>query len=312
MEELAKVRPEGNIPTVKVTVIDQDPTEELMHCEQTAESLPWLLNGTLDAEEARRVREHLAGCSDCREALRQTRTVWALQEGHLPVETIVDYALGGFQDPDLDGLVERHLKSCDRCSAEVDGVRRNPQPSAVEIEEDLRYGAVRGDPASGRATAWRYAALAATLAALLVGVGWLRSEWQRQELTARIAQLSGPQINIPWFELLPSTVGAVLRGEAVAAGERNETAIPPEATIVWLRLLSGESGCGARCAVEVLTDQGQAVWSTGGLVPDEFGHLTFALPRSYLPTGEFTIHVFDPDSPDQVVQYVLETRVKSP
>ncbi len=282
-----------------------------MDCEQTAESLPWLMNGTLDTEEQRRVRDHLRGCAGCREELRRTRLVWSLHEGHLPVETVVDYALGGIQDPDRHELVERHLESCPRCSAELDLVRRNPQQPVAGVEGS-RLVPGRWTTSPGRTAAWRYFALAATLAALLVGGGWLRSARQQQELAARIAVLTAPRLNVAMIELLPSMVGTVVRGDAtVESAVTNEQEIPAKAPELLLILLSGEDACSSACAVEILTDRDQPVWSADGLIPNADGHFAFTLPTSLLPLGRFTVQVFDPSTPDRVTQYVVNASSKS-
>lgn len=283
-----------------------------MNCEQTAEFLPWLMNGTLDTDEVRCVRDHLAVCGSCREELRETRLVWSLQEGHLPVETVVEYALGCLRNPDRHELVERHLESCPRCSAELDLVRQNPEQPAAGVEGS-RFVPGRWDISARRTAAWRYAALAATLAALLVGGGWLRSARQQQELAARIAGLTAPRLNTPVIELLPSVAGTVLRGDA-AAGRAltNEPEIPAEATEILLILLSGADACSADCAVEFLTGRDQPVWSAEGLVPNAAGHLTLTLPTGLLPPGRFTIQVFDRSTRDRVVPYVVDANSKSP
>ena len=49
-----------------------DPT-----CDRTLLALPWLLNGSLEAEERRAVREHLIACPDCRAELVRTRELLA-------------------------------------------------------------------------------------------------------------------------------------------------------------------------------------------------------------------------------------------
>ena len=89
-------------------------------CTHTAERLPWLLNGTLDALEERQVRDHLATCPACRDELRDTRQAWDLHAGHIPAEALVDYALGKVADPARQQLVSQHLEACSRCRAELD------------------------------------------------------------------------------------------------------------------------------------------------------------------------------------------------
>jgi hypothetical protein len=50
-------------------------------CQRTVLALPWLLNGSLAAEERRQVREHLIGCPACRAELARTRETIALFGG---------------------------------------------------------------------------------------------------------------------------------------------------------------------------------------------------------------------------------------
>jgi len=50
------------------------------NCHRTLLALPWLLNGSLEAEERRQVREHLIGCPACRAELQRTREALAVFE----------------------------------------------------------------------------------------------------------------------------------------------------------------------------------------------------------------------------------------
>ena len=50
------------------------------NCHRTLLALPWLLNGSLEAEERRQVREHLIGCPACRAELQRTRETLAVFE----------------------------------------------------------------------------------------------------------------------------------------------------------------------------------------------------------------------------------------
>ena len=50
-------------------------------CHRTVLALPWLLNGSLEADERRQVREHLIGCPACRAELARTRETLAMFGG---------------------------------------------------------------------------------------------------------------------------------------------------------------------------------------------------------------------------------------
>ena len=69
-----------------------------MTCDEAIEHLPWLLNGTLEPEEQRQVREHLAGCAACSAALAETRAAGRIFAQHLPTESLVAYAGGDCGD----------------------------------------------------------------------------------------------------------------------------------------------------------------------------------------------------------------------
>jgi hypothetical protein len=164
-----------------------------MNCETAIELLPWYLNGTLDESERREVREHLAACPSCRQALEDTRLAWTVYDQHAPSEALVALAWGeapeGY-DPDV---LERHLRSCPECAAELELVR-----TSRRLEEDGRIALFPGagsrtaqevSPAGlARAPrAWRAAALAAGLAGMVAASGWIWSAGQARELEQRLA-----------------------------------------------------------------------------------------------------------------------------
>lgn len=157
-----------------------------MNCETAIELLPWYLNGTLDESESREVREHLAGCEACRKALEDTRLAWTIYDQHIPSEALVALAWGespeGY-DPDL---LERHLRSCPDCAAELELVR-----TSRRLEEDDGV-ALFARPApkltAPARVSWRSAALAAGLAGLVAAGGWIWTAGRNQDLERRLAE----------------------------------------------------------------------------------------------------------------------------
>lgn len=167
-----------------------------MNCENAIELLPWYLNGTLDEQEQRGVREHLAGCERCRQALAETRLAWRIYDQHLPTEALV--ALAWEERPEgLDSAaVETHLQSCPQCSAELELVRMSRALERALEEDDggrvaLFPGARRTAETAARPArstgGWRSAALAAGLAGMVAAGGWLWSANQVQTLEDRLA-----------------------------------------------------------------------------------------------------------------------------
>lgn len=172
----------------------------MMNCEQAIELLPWLLNGTLQESERQEVREHLAGCDRCREALAETRFAWSVYDQHLPSEALVALAYGDRLPDGLDpALAERHLATCPQCAAELELVR-----TSRHLEEDDRIATMpfqRKDRAAGASTAaaplvrasaraWRSSALAASLVGLVALSGWIHNGQQVRSLEERLAQVS--------------------------------------------------------------------------------------------------------------------------
>ncbi|HEX2644542.1 MAG TPA: zf-HC2 domain-containing protein [Thermoanaerobaculia bacterium] len=174
-----------------------------MNCEQAIELLPWLLNGTLQESERQAVREHLAGCDRCREALAETRFAWSVYDQHLPSEALVALAYGDRLPDGLDpALAERHLATCPQCAAELELVR-----TSRHLEEDERIAPMpfqRKDRAAGASTtvpaaaplvrtsvrAWRSSALAASLVGVVALSGWIHNGQRVHSLEERLAQVS--------------------------------------------------------------------------------------------------------------------------
>ncbi len=169
-----------------------------MRCDDFQELLPWLLNGTLEESEAREVREHLKECAVCRAELAATHFAGRVFSAHVGAEDLTSYA---FDRPTtLDrGRIAAHLAACDRCAGELELVAESRRLS----EEDGGTGAAepaRGArvvpfarPAPGRAEAppaagfWRWAAVAASLTALVAFGGWMASWTGARSLGERLA-----------------------------------------------------------------------------------------------------------------------------
>jgi hypothetical protein len=172
-----------------------------MNCDLAMELLPWLLNGTLEAGERRRLVEHLRGCGACRAALADTQVAWDLFDWHPPPAALVSYveaieaaaptargeATPGARD------VEEHLAGCPKCAAELELVRTSRL--LADPAEDGRIAiltAPRREEAAAARRAWRRSALAASVAGLLAATGWLESARHSRDLERRLAAAPAP------------------------------------------------------------------------------------------------------------------------
>jgi hypothetical protein len=161
-----------------------------MTCDQSIELLPWLLNGTLEAEELAEVRRHLATCDRCREALAETQRAGALFSQHIPGPDLVSLAWGERPSGIDPALAESHLASCPQCAAELELVRMSRR---LEEEDNVAvFPAAR--PRTGAAEAprtWRAWAVAASLLALVASSGWIYTAVQATD-PARVARVETP------------------------------------------------------------------------------------------------------------------------
>lgn len=175
----------------------------MMNCENAIELLPWYLNGTLDETEQRDVREHLAGCERCRQALTDTKLAWRIYDQHLPTEALVALAWGEEPEGIDPAVVDRHLQSCPQCSSELELVRTS---RALEEEDGGRVALFPGPRKTTETAArpvrsggWRSAALAAGLAGMVAAGGWLWSANRVQTLEDRLAESveTRPAVPVP-------------------------------------------------------------------------------------------------------------------
>ncbi|HWM95010.1 MAG TPA: zf-HC2 domain-containing protein [Thermoanaerobaculia bacterium] len=175
------------------------------NCDHVAELLPWYLNGTLDEREQGEVRVHLEGCTNCRQALEETRLAWRIYDQHIPSETLVALAWGETPEGIDPDILERHLETCPQCAAELEMVR-----TSRRLEEDDRVALF---PTSARkaeraAPRWRSAALAAGLAGLVAASGWLWTAGRASDLEEQLARANRPSAPAPAAPAPPVPDGA--------------------------------------------------------------------------------------------------------
>jgi len=180
-----------------------------MSCEQVAELLPWLLNGTLEEEERQAVEGHLEGCPRCRAELEDTAFAGRVFGQHLPTEVLVELGFGGTPEGLDPAVVEEHLADCPKCAAELELVRESRRREQEEDAEPREAAVLPFDSQTPTRTRtspgpawWRRTALAAGFAGLVAGSGWWwsalqhagqRDAWEEREaeLVTRIETRSG-------------------------------------------------------------------------------------------------------------------------
>jgi len=269
----------------------------MMDCAQIEESLPWFLNGTLDADERRRVEFHLAGCERCGRALEETAFAGRAFGAHPPAEALVELAFGRPPTGVDPELLARHLELCGSCAEELEMARDCRRRESEGLDEaDAGEGArvvPFRRPAPSRpavSPAWRPAAVAATLAALLLGGGWMWS-WQRTaHLETRVAELEAPRTGLWQGELFAQE--ATRRGAPGGAGEaRNQLRVPASAEILVFAL-QPPAGVAEYAAyeIELVDEAGVTRWSGPARLQPE-GDLLIRLWRHQLPGPRFTLLV---------------------
>lgn len=227
--------------------------DEMTH-NRTVERLPWLVNGTLDADERREVEEHLADCASCRRELAATREAFDLYSAHLPPELLTAYAeapdaeswkVGG--GPDGPGavverdVVEAHLDHCNDCRDDLALVRESraalgldtrstgtSAPGEAEASTPVlpftpdRRTAGDVDPSAPPVAIpgprrWPWVALAASILLALVtaGLWWTASQ-----------QLDQRQARVEILEQRLADLQQALEDEDAAAGATDPGAAP--------------------------------------------------------------------------------------
>lgn len=292
-----------------------------MTCPEVVDRLPWLLNGSLEDDERRRLTEHLDRCAACQAEWKETRQAAAVFGAHAPAAVLVRLAWDEPLDAAEATLARDHLATCAECTEDLALARRS------RIAE-------RSDRPAGRPAALpttRYAALAAGLAAsFAAGVVWhsgqppapLPEDGERARLGAQVEVLEsenrrlrqslemeaagrplppsataatpppptaappatvGPQPNLPVIELFPT--GDTTRSSGPPSAAPN---VPEGAGFVALVLNTAQAKPGP-VVVEIRDEAGQVVWSGGTLEPGSLGGYTLGLPRGLLTGGRLLV-----------------------
>lgn len=285
-----------------------------MTCDQAIELLPWLVNGTLEAEDREKVRQHLKTCERCRTALADTLETLRLFDQHLPAQALVSLAWG--ETPaDVDpALAELHLASCPQCAAEMELTR-----TSRRLEEDDRIAVfpLKRESRKGESRTWRTAAIAAGLAGVVALSGWVHSARQLQPLESRnqqiqreqaalvaqqkenqaeLAQIAAlakgePQLNTWADDVFPQDVE---RGPQ-EPGEREEIVIPADVAATPILEASAEVADPLR-KIEIVNQAGKVLFSKDGLRrhPEDSSFTMTFLP-GFLERGRYTIRLYTPD-----------------
>ncbi len=296
-----------------------------MDCEQAIERLPWLLNGTLPAEERRAVEVHVAECGRCAAALADTRAAWKVFAQHLPTADLVAYAA---DEPTGVGkeTLERHLAGCPQCAAELEMARASralAEHDEVAVLPAARLAAAAGGRSRGPRL-WQSSALAAGLIGLVAIGGWAHSAGEIHDLEAKLAErpsaaASAPQAALrggaaPAAPLAPAAGGpevaddpailsldpdqerTAVRGERAAA-----QAVPADADYLVFTLRPSEGDTGRQHAADLVDPAGKVHPLTEHLTLNADGFYAIGFPRRIVAQGRNVIRVYGTDGGRRLV-----------
>lgn len=280
-------------------------------CRQTAEWIPWFLNGTLEADLHRQVEEHLGTCVKCQAELDEAQAAWMLADTHLPVDALLDLADSKREPLEVEA---RHLAECPACSEELSLLRigreflaRTVQAAGeaspfgsrsvaglggaasqvpdVSVERrdvgsDEVSDAGRGDPGFGPVLR-----MAAGILLLLALTGWWFA-WQRAtRFGEEIASLRAPSLNVLTVDLLPESLTTRAPGSL-----DNLSEIPADkpATLI---LNSNQREAAESYRVELRNETGDPVWKSDGVRRNPTGDYTLSLTGGFLPPGQYEVRI---------------------
>lgn len=262
-------------------------------CAHVAELLPWFLNGSLDAGERRAVEEHLESCEVCRRELADTRFAGAVFGQHLSAETLVDYGFGR-APPDVGvDVVEEHLATCPKCSAELELVRESAWRAGRDEARILPFASPRRQTVPR--SSW------AALAAGIVGV--VAAGWMGWELRTASQRLEDPVLNVRVADAYPVDAVSRDRERPVAL----EIPAGTEKLVLLLQAPSAEEY--PAYDLELVDASGEVLFLGEGLLRQPEGDFTVSLRTDDLPR-ELTLRILGRrgDERREIARYLLAPR----
>lgn len=226
---------------------------------------------------------------------------------HVPPEDLLTYHEGQLAEADNEAIRD-HLTVCSQCAGLVLGLARFSGVELGEPPEELsdsvlaeRWEAFRPrlerehHPGPASVPAPRelpirpgifprrklYAALAAGLAAVSLGLAFWAGTWHRRQV-----ELLQPAVRVAVSSLLPQEIAAA-RNQGVA----EPTAVPAWADRFLLILNFFTPSSYPAYQARILDATGREVWSSRDLRRASDGSFALEVPRSFLPAGSYRIEL---------------------
>ena len=280
-----------------------------MNRQTAVENLPWLLNETLDDAERRELEEQLAANPELRDELVETLLAGKIYQTRPPAEALIDHVEGRETSGIPRAVLEKLLASDEELREELEMVRES---RAALLERESAAPAAGQDPEnvdlSGpnvavgpwrAAQRWRAAALAASLATMVLGAGWITSHLggnaAELELRERVAQLES---QVGEVGAAPAATGANQLGTryldevyGVARGfERHEVSRSDRATVLLPELPVGVEGY-ERLRYVFRDASGAELAAFEQATPTTEDYYAIPVPTAELPLGPIDVAV---------------------
>jgi hypothetical protein len=230
------------------------------------------------------------------EVLRQVLIEEAKQRAgeHPALDILVEY-LAGELDSKEDDLIQDHLAGCRGCVSQLLDIEPLLVPDeasgdVADLELEAAWRELRSRTAASadrppsRTLRWPEV-IAASLLAVTVGSSLWVTQLRRttSDLRRQVAELSGPQINLPVFYLDELTRGPGREPEAIE--------LPSRASYFVLIFASAGIGAFDDYEVRFFDSSGAEALRVGGLEADAGGGVRLGLSRDTLPEGDYLIRL---------------------
>lgn len=291
-----------------------------MNTKEVIEKLPWLMNGTLDPSEAEEVRRTLRESEECRIELKELAEAGVLFGGRIPRDVLLSYISGEEIAPYDREAIERLLDASpagaeewQMASESWNATRQAESSETTESKRETEVATPASAPSSvpterpeatvipfrkpeGGPTqvpsAWRNAAIAASIVAAVGLGGWLNA--------LQKPSLGGFNPTVVEVGALESDI--VLRNNGTVS-------VVERATPDGVQLISLDGDGGVR-TLELLDASGELAWAPQQeFRGDEYGDFIVALPGN-LAAGKYTVQLYDGPVGDRepAERYAIELR----